>query len=144
MTVADADIERAARLEERQRRLADRVSALRAHASTGTRDRVLLILGGTLIVVGVLAVVLGWLGASDTPVVFEQIPFLISGGLLGLALVFVGTFTYFAYWLTAIVRENRALRMQLLAERQELTTEQQQIAETLTEIRELLARAAKT
>lgn len=131
--------ERAAKLETRQRRLAERARGLRGRTSIGRWDRLLLILGGALITVGLVAVILGWLGASDTHVVFEQIPFLISGGLLGLALVFVGTFTYFAYWLTVIVRENRALRAQLLAERQEQAVAQQQIAETLVAIRELLS-----
>ena len=69
--------------------------------------RALLVLGGTLAPLGIVVVLLGWYGAAHTPYVFEQIPYLISGGLLGLALVFVGSFLYFAHWLTELLREQR-------------------------------------
>lgn len=69
--------------------------------------RRLMVLGGVLVPLGVLIVLLGWFGASRTSNVYEQIPYLISGGLLGLALVFVGGFLYFAHWLTRLVQEQR-------------------------------------
>jgi hypothetical protein len=53
-------------------------------------------------------VLLGWVGASRTPNLYEQVPYLISGGLLGLALVFLGSFFYFAHWMTEVVKEQRA------------------------------------
>jgi hypothetical protein len=52
-------------------------------------------------------VLLGWWGASKSAYDFEQIPYLISGGLLGLSLVFIGCFFYFAHWLTQLVKEHR-------------------------------------
>ena len=111
--------ERTERAETRRRRLADRVRGLRRRA-VGSGDRWLLVLGGAFATLGVFVVFLGWLGSAETHVVFEQIPYLISGGLLGLGLIFLGGFLYFAYWLTLVVRENRELRRQLLADRQEL------------------------
>lgn len=137
-TVADTSADRAALLEERQQRLASRVSALGRRGAAATRDRLLLIVGSALIVLGVAAIILGWVGASDTVAVFEQVPFLISGGLLGLALVFIGTFTFFAYWLTIVVRENRELRRQATADREELRRQQELLIETLTAIRDAL------
>ncbi len=56
---------------------------------------------------GVLLIILGWVGASRTPLPFEQTSYLISGGILGLALVIGGGFVYFAYWQTIRVRESR-------------------------------------
>jgi hypothetical protein len=48
---------------------------------------------------------------------WEQIPYAISGGMLGLALVFAGGFCYFAYWLTQLVyaarRDNADTRILL-------------------------------
>jgi hypothetical protein len=38
---------------------------------------------------------------------YEQMPYAISGGMLGLAMVFAGGFTYFAYWLTQLVYATR-------------------------------------
>jgi hypothetical protein len=97
----------------RQERLASRVGRL--HLRGGLGDRWLLLIGGLLLPLGLLLVLLGWKGASDTPLVFEQVPYLISGGVLGLALVFAGGFLYFTYWLTLLVRENREGRAQLVA-----------------------------
>jgi hypothetical protein len=71
-------------------------------------DRVQLIAGAALTVIGLAAILLGWYGAANTGIAFEQLPYLISGGLLGVALVFLGGFVYFAYWVTRLVRESRA------------------------------------
>ncbi len=87
---------------------ASRVQRLRTRAGAGSLDRWLLIVGGVLVPLGVCLVLLGWLGASRTPLVFEQTPYLISGGLLGTCLVFGGGFIYFSYWQTVRVRDARA------------------------------------
>lgn len=99
----------------RQERLAANVSGLRTRRGLGESDRWMLIVGGVLLPLGVLLVLLGWKGASDTVFVFEQVPYLISGGLLGVALVVAGGFVYFAYWLTLLVRESRDGRAELTA-----------------------------
>ncbi|HEV3354704.1 MAG TPA: hypothetical protein VG076_17375 [Acidimicrobiales bacterium] len=100
--------------------LTSRVSRLRVRVGAGSLDRVLLVVGGTLMPLGVLLVVLGWLGASRTVLVFEQIPYMLSGGLLGVALVFAGGFLYFTYWQTLQVRESRARERDLRAEHEAL------------------------
>lgn len=103
----------------RQRRLAGSVRRLRGlragDGGSGKLDRWLLLLGGVLMPLGFLLVTLGWIGASGTPLLFEQIPYMISGGLFGLGLVFAGGFVYFAYWLTLLVREGRTAREDLQA-----------------------------
>jgi hypothetical protein len=98
----------------RQERLAERIATVRARAGTGRYDRWLLIIGGTLMPLGILLVILGWIGAAHTVLVFDQIPYLISGGLLGVALTFAGGFTYFTYWQTLRVRESRAQHQEFL------------------------------
>jgi len=98
----------------RQNRLATQVSKIRTSATAGRLDRWLLIVGGTLAPLGILAIILGWLGASRTVLGFEQTPYLISGGLLGLGFVFLGGFVYFAYWQTVLVREGRAQHRELI------------------------------
>jgi hypothetical protein len=93
----------------RQERLAERVRRLRVAPRLGItgNDRWMLVVGGVLLPLGLVLVLLGWYGASRSVLVFEQIPYLISGGLLGVALVVAGGFVYFAYWLTLLVRESR-------------------------------------
>ena len=101
---------------ERDERFADGVRSLRiGRASVVLSERILLILGGILAPLGLLAIVLGYLGASDSAYDFEQIPYLISGGLLGLGLVFIGCFFYFAHWLTQLVKEHREQSQAILA-----------------------------
>lgn len=96
-------------------RLSESVRELRTRAAGGSRDLLLLILGGVLMPVGILFIVLGWVGASRTPLPFEQTSYLISGGLFGLGLVIVGGFVFFAYWQSIRIRESREQARELTA-----------------------------
>src|SRR5437764_10629993 len=87
-------------------RLSDAVSKIRGGRRMDP-DRALLITGAVLAGLGLVAIVIGWYGTAHTAYGFEQMPYLISGGLLGVALVFLGGFVYFAYWVTRLVRETR-------------------------------------
>src|SRR5690606_21250943 len=72
---------------------------------------------------GVIIVLLGWWGAAHTPYVFEQLPYLISGGLLGLGMVFLGAFLYFTHRMTQLVKEQRPQSRAVLEALQALTDE---------------------
>jgi hypothetical protein len=76
-------------------------------ASRRLPDRSLLIAGGVLLPLGFGLIGIGWYGSAQTTLEFEQTPFLISGGVLGLALVVLGGLLYFSYWLTRLVRDGR-------------------------------------
>jgi hypothetical protein len=99
--------------ESRFARLTAQIGKLRTRTWLGSPDKWLLIVGGVLMPLGILLILLGWAGASRTPLPFEQTPYLISGGLLGLGLVFAGGFIYFAYWQTVRIRESREQTQQL-------------------------------
>ena len=103
MTTAELTVDK----EQRQARLASAVRGLRTKAGTSDQAKILLILGGILMPLGFVLILLGWSGASGTVNVWEQIPYSISGGMLGLAAVFAGGFCYFAYWLTQLVYAAR-------------------------------------
>lgn len=94
--------------DERDQRFVDAVRRLRV-GGTGLRldERTLMIAGGVVAPLGLVIVLLGWWGAAHTPYVFEQLPYVISGGLLGVGLMFLGAFLYFAHWMTQMVREHR-------------------------------------
>jgi hypothetical protein len=47
-------------------------------------------LAGACIAVGLLALLLGWLGMSGTALQHEQLPYLLSGGVVGAVLVGIG------------------------------------------------------
>lgn len=113
--------------------LRDSVRRLRIGAARGDHEHTLMLLGGVLAPLGLIAVLLGWFGASHTPNSFEQIPYLISGGLLGLGFVFLGGFLYFTHWVTVLVRESRAQSdraVEALERIESLLTRQGAVAET--------------
>jgi hypothetical protein len=100
---------------DRYQQLSQRAAALRGRRVAGRqaidRPRLLVLAGGAAVSAGLLLVVLGYLGASHTIYVFEQIPYLISGGILGGCLVVAGGFCYFAFWLTRVHAEVAASRI---------------------------------
>lgn len=69
--------------------------------------QVMLFIGATLMGLGFVAIVLGWYGAAHSAYLFQEVPYLISGGLLGVALVAGGGFLFFAAWLVRLIEDNR-------------------------------------
>jgi hypothetical protein len=68
----------------------------------------LVIPGALLLLIGFVAILLGWYGASQTVVQQAQLSYLISGGILGLALVITGALLLAtAVWTTQLDRMER-------------------------------------
>lgn len=63
--------------------------------------------GAILLPTGLVVIVLGWYGAANTPYEYDQLSYLVSGGLLGLGLTFVGGFLYFGAWLARLAADAR-------------------------------------
>jgi hypothetical protein len=63
--------------------------------------------GSLLMPLGLLAIGLGWYGAAHTPYTFEQVAYLVSGGIGGLALTTLGGFLFFGSWLARIAHQQR-------------------------------------
>ena len=55
-----------------------------------------------LVVAGALALLFGWLGISDAVLPSEQLPYLLSGGLVGVFLLGLGA----TLWLSADLRDE--------------------------------------
>jgi len=97
----------------RQRRaISNRLAGL-ARAVEGTRRgsrfdirQLMLASGATCMALGIVAIVLGWYGAAHSSYLFQEIPYLISGGLLGVALVAGGGFLFFASWFVRMIEDN--------------------------------------
>lgn len=70
-------------------------------------DQVMEIVGIALLPIGLTLILMGWLGASKTGWVFEQLPYLISGGMLGLGLLFAAGSLYLASWISRAAAWNR-------------------------------------
>ena len=117
--------DREARLEE-----GAEVLAARGDQSLLGHDRLLLAVSAALMVLGLAAILLGWLGAARTTLIEEQVPYLISGGLLGVAVATIGAVTLFAHWLTVLIREDREREAARQRDHQELIAELRALART--------------
>lgn len=106
----------------RLRRIAVRLPEDRLRFAT----TVLFAAGAVLMPLGLFAVGYGWYGAAHTKYDYDQIPYLISGGLVGVCLTTIGCFLYFGAWIARGQAEERAAA--------------QQLQESLRALPELLAR----
>jgi len=93
-------------ISQRLGALADSVHGGRGRRRFDIRQ-ILLVGGASCIGLGFLAIVFGWYGAAHSAYLFQEIPYLISGGLLGVALVAGGGFLFFAAWIVRLLEEER-------------------------------------
>jgi hypothetical protein len=92
------------------------LARLRVRRSSPDTERRLVLAGAVLMPVGIVLVIIGWFGASGTTDFSSQIPYLLSGGLLGLALTVVGAALFLRYslarylrfWLLRLIFEERS------------------------------------
>ena len=94
--------------------LSDRLAALRRRTRFVVTDRTLLTVGSILMPLGAILVLLAWYGASHTTRLFEQVPYMISGGLMGIVLVIAGGFCYFGFFLARLLATSREMLDALL------------------------------
>ena len=92
-------------------RASSRTSSTGAAPLAGDHYRLLQVVlfwaGAVLLPLGLVVIVLGWYGAANTPYQYDQLSYLVSGGLLGLGLTFTGGFLYFGAWLARIASDQR-------------------------------------
>ena len=86
--------------------------------------------GAIMLPLGIVVIILGWYGASKSPYQWDQLSYVISGGMLGLGLTFVGGFLYFGAWLARIAADGRESSKRL--------------ADTLLVLAEVTAAGART
>ena len=98
----------------RRARLRDRVS---------TVDQVMTVAAAVLLPLGLVVVFFGWYGAARTPYLFEQVPYLVSGGLIGLGLIVTGGCVLFGSWIARTSREQAVRDDALLAAVQDMRDE---------------------
>jgi hypothetical protein len=77
-------------------------------ATTFDVRQLMLASGATCMGLGIVAIILGWYGAAHSTYLFQEIPYLISGGLLGVALVAGGGFLFFASWFVRLIEHDQA------------------------------------
>ncbi len=60
------------------------------------------VLGAGAVIIGAVAILLGYRGVAGTPFPAEQIPYVISGAVVGIALIGIGLTS----WLSADLRDE--------------------------------------
>ncbi|HYL53689.1 MAG TPA: hypothetical protein VEZ15_17075 [Acidimicrobiia bacterium] len=91
------------------------VYALQIPSQTVRRERRLYAAGTVIVLAGFAAIGLGWYGASGTKYVYQEIPYVVSGGIFGVALVVLGAALFARYsaarllrfWLARIVADQQ-------------------------------------
>lgn len=105
-------------IEEREDALAAGAEALSAgRLRTGGlfgRDRLLVTVAASLMTLGVCLVLVGWYGAAHSTLVEEQMPYLISGGVLGGTLALIGALCLLAHWITVLIGDERTRHAELI------------------------------
>lgn len=71
--------------------------------------------GSVLMPLGVLAVGLGWWGAAHSRYAYDQFPYLLSGGFLGVCLTIIGGFLYYGAWLAKGMGDQNSASKQIVA-----------------------------
>lgn len=112
------------RVAARRARFREAVARLSERAQSAELLRMLLLPGAFALVGGFAFMFFGWYGAARSPRQIEQVPYLLSGGLIGLGLVFVGGLLIAsALWMSMLQRfsqdadERADKRMRELEER---------------------------
>jgi hypothetical protein len=119
MTEPSGGVDPGDRVDEFEAELA----RLRIRSTSPTTEQRLLVLGLAAMPVGLLLVIVGYIGASGTTDFSSQIPYLISGGVLGLGLIVVGAVLFLRYslarylrfWLLRLIYEERTRSEQQVA-----------------------------
>jgi hypothetical protein len=89
--------------------LTDALAGVRRRSQLIVTERWLMVAGAVMMPLGVAFTLLGWYGAAHTTRLFEQVPYLVSGGILGLGLIVIGGACYFGYWVARQVGNQREM-----------------------------------
>ncbi|MGI8710099.1 MAG: hypothetical protein ACR2LA_03785 [Acidimicrobiales bacterium] len=104
-------------------RLASGAGDLHVPEPSGDAEAMLLKIGFALPLVGVALMLVAWWNSAGTKYVADQVPMLISGGLVGTGLILVGVGLFvrfsmarlFRFWLARLVAEQQAQTDRLVA-----------------------------
>jgi hypothetical protein len=100
---------------------------------------ILFVAGAVMLPVGIVIIVLGAYGAARTAFLYDQMTYIISGGLLGLGLTFAGGFLYFGAWLARIAQDNRESSRQMAEDQQ---ASDQRLSDALLLLADTVSRSA--
>ena len=116
--------------EDRIQTFTEEIGELKLRGARADRERWLLSLGGLGLVAGVGLAIFGGFQASGTTELGDQVAFLATGTLIGLALVIAGAALFVRYsiarfmrfWLVRLVHEHRSETDRVIGALKEIET----------------------
>ncbi len=69
--------------------------------------------GAVMMPLGIVIILLGYVGVANSAQDFQRDAYISSGGFLGLAVTFLGGFLYFGAWLARIAYDNQQASLRL-------------------------------
>ena len=120
--------------EDRIQTFTEEIGELKLRGSGADREHWLLILGVVGLVAGVGMAIFGGFQASGSAILEDQIAFLATGTLIGLALVIAGTALFVRYslarfmrfWLVRLVHDHRSETDRLISALKDIESKLQQ------------------
>ena len=120
--------------EDRIQTFTEEISELKLRGARADREHWLLVLGVVGLVAGVGMAIFGGFQASGSAILGDQIAFLATGTLIGLALVIAGTALFVRYslarfmrfWLVRLVHEHRSETDRLISALKDIESKLQQ------------------
>jgi hypothetical protein len=106
-TTATAVLDGTTRSTARRARFREAISTIATRSTADDLIRWMLVPASIALLLGFNLMLFGWIGAAHTHREIEQIPYLISGGLVGLALVIVGALLLASTFWVAVMRKSR-------------------------------------
>lgn len=106
--LVSAPLDASARAETRRARFRESLKGVAGRSTSDDLIRWLLVPASLLVIAGFNFMLFGWMGAARTFRQIEQIPYLISGGLVGLALVFLGGLLLASTFWVIVVKKLQA------------------------------------
>lgn len=124
--------------DRRSQRLLGGLADLSTRIRTGGIDgeRLLFVLGAVAAPLGMLLIGIGWYGSAGSGLVFEQIPYVVSGGFAGLGFVFIGCTLYACWWITRSIREQRERHDAVVQKQDELIAAVREMSQELAQLRD--------
>lgn len=104
----------------RSARLLHGLQSISARTKGIDGERLLFLLGAVAVPLGVVLVLIGWYGVAGSGLLFEQMPYAVSGGIGGLGLIIIGCTLYGCWWVTRAIRDQRERHDALTRQNEEL------------------------
>jgi uncharacterized membrane protein len=68
---------------------------------------ILFVVGAALMPLGIVAIFVAWYGVAHSHYEYDQLTYIVSGGVLGVGLILLGGFLYFGAWLARMATDQR-------------------------------------